>query len=189
MALEHTDRSQQSGGPAPDLKAQLVADHAALEGILSKLANTLESNAPTPQLCDEWTRFEWSLRDHLDTEERLIFPILANADRGEVEALRKDHQHIRKALAELGVAVELHVLRKASVDELICFLHEHSQREERWAYRCVENHAASHRPMIGNVRHNAGAFRRAAASGATNPCAPRSSGRAGHGLARTIDRR
>ncbi|MES1178216.1 MAG: hemerythrin domain-containing protein [Myxococcales bacterium] len=147
MALEHTDRSQQSGGPAPDLKAQLVADHAALEGILSKLANTLESNAPTPQLCDEWTRFERSLRDHLDTEERLIFPILANADRGEVEALRKDHQHIRNALAELGVAVELHVLRKASVDELICFLHEHSQREERWAYRCVENHAASHRPL------------------------------------------
>jgi hemerythrin-like domain-containing protein len=117
-----------------DLKQRLLTDHAELEQQLRALARSVEANDAACDLCQCWTCFESALRDHLDTEERAIFPVVASAHRKEVEALRAEHQLIRKALAELGLAVELHTLRKAAVDELIVFLNQHAARENHTLY-------------------------------------------------------
>ena len=126
-----------------DLKQRLLADHAELEQQLKALARAVEANDAPCDLRECWTGFETSLRDHLDTEERSIFPVVAAAHRPEVEALRAEHRAIRDALAELGLAVELHTLRKAAVDKLIVFLNQHATREDHSLYEWLEQASGS----------------------------------------------
>ena len=140
----------QSWAPAPatttEVKARLLSDHRALEQLLAQLACAIDGANP-PTLCEQWTRFEQSLRDHLDTEERYLFPLVALAHRSAVEDLRAEHQHIRSALSELGVAVDLHTLRKASVDELIVYLQQHALREDQTLYHWLDASAATQRGL------------------------------------------
>jgi hemerythrin-like domain-containing protein len=155
-----------------DLKRRLADDHAELERQLQALARSVDADDPACDLSQCWTEFEASLRVHLDTEERCIFPEVASAHRPEVEELRAEHRHIRNALTELGLAVELHTLRKASVDELLAFLSRHAARENSSLYDWLEQ-ASSPGPRRGLLamfeRHQrateqAGSAPRAAAS-------------------------
>lgn len=129
-----------------EIKARLISDHRALEQLLAQLTSAIEG-AGASELCEQWTRFEQNLRDHLDTEERCLFPLVTHDHRSEIERLRGDHQHIRQALSELGVAVDLHTLRKAAVDELIVYLQEHAQREDRTLYQWVDESPAAERGL------------------------------------------
>jgi hemerythrin-like domain-containing protein len=131
-----------------DLKRRLTDDHSELARQLQALARSVDANDPTCDLNQCLARFEGSLRDHLDTEERCIFPEVASAHRAEVEELRAEHRHIRNALTELGLAVELHTLRKASVDQLIAFLDRHAARENDSLYDWLEQ-ASSPGPRRG----------------------------------------
>ena len=129
-----------------EVKTRLMNDHRALEGLLAQLATAVEGANPA-ELCEQWTRFEIDLRDHLDTEERCLFPLVASAHRGEIEELRAEHQHIRRALSALGVEVDLHTLRKASVDEFIVYLRQHASREDRSLYQWLDDSAAAQRGL------------------------------------------
>jgi len=121
-----------------DLKQRLSGDHAELAQQLQALARSVDANDAACDLGQCWADFEASLRDHLDTEERSIFPVLASAHRAEIEALRAEHQLIRNTLTDLGLAVELHTLRKAAVDDLIAFLDQHAARENDSLYEWLE---------------------------------------------------
>jgi len=121
-----------------DLKRLLVEDHALLERQLAQLAQAVEADDCPADLLECWTRFEAGLRDHLDTEERCLFPAAGPEHREQVEGLRAEHRRIRHTLQELGVALELHTLRKPSVDELITFLREHAEREKQTLYAWLE---------------------------------------------------
>jgi hemerythrin-like domain-containing protein len=126
------------------VQARLASDHRVIEELLTQLANALDGANPQ-DLCDQWTRFERNLRDHLDTEERCLFPLVASAHRNEIEALRLEHRHIRRALSELGLSVDLHTLRKASVDELFVYLQQHARREDQSLYAWLdESTSAQH---------------------------------------------
>lgn len=142
-----------------EIRARLLSDHRALEELLTQLTSAIEGVSP-PALCEQWARFERGLRDHLDAEERCLFPLVASAHRNDIEALRAEHQHIRCALSELGFAVELHTLRKASVDELITYLQQHALREDYSLYQWLDESSAAertwraafdHRPRQTNV--------------------------------------
>jgi len=130
-----------------EVKGRLLNDHSALEELLGKLTSALEGSDNAAELCCLWTLFEQYLRDHLDTEERYLFPLVAATHRSEVEALRTEHQHIRSALSELGIAVDLHALRKASIDELIGYLHQHATREEHSLYNWTDHDPAARRGL------------------------------------------
>lgn len=138
--------SSSSPSETTEVKARLVRDHRALEQLLTQLTSAIEG-ADSSELCEQWTRFEQNLRDHLDTEERCLFPLVAQEHRNEVESLRRDHQHIRHALSELGVAVDLHTLRKAAIDELVVYLQEHARREDRTLYQWVEENPTAARGL------------------------------------------
>ena len=128
---------QRSPAPATsveDMKLRLLADHESLELGLVRLGQAMENNDSPADLCLAWAEFEASLRDHLATEERYLFPLFAAAQRESIAGLSRDHQQIRNALNELGVAAELHTLRKPAVDDLICFLREHRLREDSSLY-------------------------------------------------------
>lgn len=119
-------------------KSLLLQDHHALAQHLTQLTCALEGGDPG-DVAEVWTQFERSLRDHIDTEERCLFPLVASAHRTEIEQLRLEHQRIRCAMGELGVAVDLHALRKASVDELVLYLLAHAAREEHSLYQWVDD--------------------------------------------------
>ena len=82
-------------------KSRLLDDHRALEQLLTQLTSALEAG-DSADIGEVWTQFEQNLRDHIDTEERFLFPLVASEHRGEIEELRREHQHIRCALGELG---------------------------------------------------------------------------------------
>ena len=135
MALQQPARdSLPRSVPVEDLKSRLLADHAGLERQLTQLGQAVAGDDAPADLCQTWRHFEASLRDHLDTEERYLFPVFAATHREEVEALRREHRQIRNSLNELGIAAELHTLRKPAVDDVISFLRDHAAREDRSLY-------------------------------------------------------
>jgi hemerythrin-like domain-containing protein len=121
-----------------DFKQRLLDDHAELESRLQRLADCVDADDPGSELRKIWTLFESILLDHLDTEERSFFPLVAREHRAEIEALRAEHQHIRQVVAELGVCVELHTLRKQTITDLIEFLQRHSEHEGKSLYEWSE---------------------------------------------------
>jgi hemerythrin-like domain-containing protein len=120
------------------IKKNLRDDHAQLERRLQRLLNAVDANDSCADLRRIWSGFEANLLDHLGTEERCLFPLVAHEHRTEVEALCAEHRHIRDALTELGICLELHTLRKQAVDELIEFLRQHAAHEDASLYEWVE---------------------------------------------------
>lgn len=117
-----------------DPKTELLKDHEEIERLLGLLLRTVDSSDEGKDLPAIWRKVEALLLDHIRTEERQFFPLVARDHRAEIEELRLEHQHIRAALAELGVQVELHCVRKPEVDELVAFLRRHAERENHSLY-------------------------------------------------------
>ena len=60
-----------------DLKQRLSIDHAELARQLVILAHAIDANDTTSDLQQCWTCFEGAVREHLDAEERTLFPAVA----------------------------------------------------------------------------------------------------------------
>ena len=123
-------------------KQILLNDHAAVERLLAQLSTVVAGDDPSG-VCELWTRFERFMRAHLEFEEQRLFPLIPLAHLEELDGLRAEHQRIRCALGELGIAADLHTLRKASVDELIGYLQQHAAREERSFYGWLDDQATA----------------------------------------------
>jgi hypothetical protein len=121
------------------LHDHLLRDDAWLDGALNDLACAAEAVDP-PELLRAWSELERGLVGHLDFEEKELFPLVAPFHAHAVEALRGEHERIRKLMAELGLRAELHTLRKAAVDGLVEALRRHAEHEDRTLYYWVEEH-------------------------------------------------
>ena len=142
-------------------KTELLKDHAEMEHLLSLLSQAVASNDECQDLRGIWARVESLIVDHIQTEEREFFPLVASVHLAEVEELRADHGYIRENLARLGVELELHSLRKPEIDEFVAFLRRHAEQENQTLYhwlaerpdRSVQNivqHMLAHRPQRGD---------------------------------------
>lgn len=116
-------------------ETKLLEDHAEIERLLSLLTVAVASNDESQELQCIWAQVEGLILDHIGTEEHEFFGLVAREHRAQIEELRADHQHIRRALAELGVHVQLHSVRKPEVDALVTFLRHHAERENETLYR------------------------------------------------------
>jgi hypothetical protein len=121
-----------------DVKRELLRDHEDHEHLLEQLARALETRRPAAELRRYWIDFEENLFDHLDTEERYLFTVTAQAHRLEVQQLRAEHRQIRHAVVGLSVSLELDTLKKQAIDELRNLLLAHSAHEERTLHRWLE---------------------------------------------------
>ncbi len=92
------------------------------------------------ELRAEWTTFERELLEHLTMEEKEILPAFAREQPEDVRTLRLEHDRIRAALAELGVALDLHLIQSPVIEALAVCLDEHSRRENRMLYPWAEQH-------------------------------------------------
>ena len=147
------DHPWDAAASAPPSASSLRAEHAFCERLERDLVARAESG--DWQACDRgWDRFSAALQRHMCGEERSLFPRLAAAStegRAVVEKLREEHVGFRRSLNQLGIAIELHELRLADVEELVRRLREHAAEENRWLYpwadEILREHQASFRPL------------------------------------------
>jgi len=124
------------------LRDRLVRDHEQLHAILNRLAEDVEAPSSAP-LRGTWDKFERRLLAHMKAEEELLLPLLEASHPGEVLKTRDEHEVIRKRVAELGVMIELHCVRKAAIVELIELLERHAAREDRGLYQIAGERAST----------------------------------------------
>mgnify|MGYP000402406448 CR=1 FL=1 len=129
--------------PHADIRALLNRDHARLDDLFIALGEAFKANA-REDAARLWTELDAGLEAHFRLEETQILPHLAQVDPAEAEALAREHGEIRAKLAELGPAVDLHLLRDVIVDELISKLRIHARREDGLMYRWSETHLSEH---------------------------------------------
>ncbi|HEY2511396.1 MAG TPA: hemerythrin domain-containing protein [Polyangiaceae bacterium] len=111
----------------------LLEDHHHIETLLERLIATIRSS---DREAGEraWRKIEDVLLRHLDVEEMFVFPPLHEGHAAEVDRLRREHDAIRKAIGEIGLALELHTLRCETLESFCTMLREHAQREDSLAY-------------------------------------------------------
>jgi hemerythrin superfamily protein len=139
-------------------------DHHRLDALFEMLLNAV--HVDDSALADTiWTEFERSVLDHLEVEEEHMIPLLARETPEEAEGILAEHRKLRTLLAELGVALEIHLVREATVEELIGSLRAHAAREEALLYRWAETALADERKahILERIRARAAGFKRDAA--------------------------
>lgn len=129
----------------PDLKLRLLADHHRLEKLFTLVMDAFEADAreDTQRL---WTELEHGLERHFAAEERFLFPQFDQLDPAETAALRAEHVTILRQLEELGVGVDLKLVRAEVARAFIDSLRAHATREDavlyRWADESLKTDAA-----------------------------------------------
>ena len=116
---------------APNPQELLRSDHARLEALFEELL----ADGHQRGIRSTWTGFDRSVLGHLDTEERFILPLFERVNPEETAALLAEHARIRQLLGDLGVGVDLHLVRLELAREFIDLLRAHARREETLLYR------------------------------------------------------
>lgn len=140
------------------LRALLARDHRRVQALLDGLLDDFEED-DRADLRDSWKRFEEGLSAHLAAEESYLLPQFARVEPEEAARLAADHDAFRARLAELGVGVDLHSVRLATVRELADALEAHARREDELFYRWAEGASASDRAAVEGGLAGAGAGR------------------------------
>lgn len=120
------------------VKERLSKDHEQHERLLQGLADAVEARVSPEDLRRSWVRFERSVLDHLEAEERWLFSVFSQVHGSEILALRSEHRKIRYAIIELSVSVELHTAKKSALDGLMSLLREHTEHEDRTLHEWLE---------------------------------------------------
>ncbi len=118
---------------APNPQELLRSDHARLEALFEELLDDF-ADGHQREIRSTWTEFDRSVLGHLDTEERFILPLFERVNPEETAALLAEHARIRQLLGDLGVGVDLHLVRLELAREFIDLLRAHARREEALLY-------------------------------------------------------
>jgi hypothetical protein len=122
-----------------NIRDQLLLEHQNVETLLDEMKLAVAHDDPRA-LCEAWSRFERDLGDHLRFEERELLLPFSKVDSAEAAALRAEHDHIRRLVADLGISADLHTMRAAAADELLQALRAHGKREDGKLYRWAMEH-------------------------------------------------
>ncbi len=127
---------------AVSIRKQMCDDHERLNRLFSELLDAVEG-ADAPTISRTWTEFETGLLAHFDAEESQVFPLLSADHAAEVEVAQRQHAHIRRLVADLGVRADLQTIRLDIAQELITKLREHAHYEDVTVYGWAEEVVAS----------------------------------------------
>ena len=117
----------------------LAEHHRDLDRRLDELVSRAQECDVTELRC-QWTAFERELLRHLELEEAEILPGFAQHDAAGARAILADHAEIRSELLEMGVSLDLHLLRAEAVEGFVRRLKAHARREEAALYAWAEHH-------------------------------------------------
>ena len=125
------------------IRNHLFEDHRRLEDLFDQLLDAFEAGEHQP-LTNLWTRFETDLLRHMDFEERFLVPQFQRSEPDAAAAILVDHGEFRHRLAELGIGVDLHIVRLTAARNFIRRLREHANREDDLMYRWSDEHFEEH---------------------------------------------
>lgn len=92
------------------------------------------------ELITEFRSFEHEILEHMKAEEDVILPAYEHHAPQEAQAVRSDHERIRKQLTRIGIECDLHAIRAATLEELIADLRAHAAREDVQMYPWAQVH-------------------------------------------------
>jgi len=87
-----------------------------------------------------WGRFERALTAHIQAEETWLLPFYAIAEPAEAQALRRDHDVLRRRLDEIGFGIDLHCANDEVGREMVALLRDHARREDSTLYPWADQH-------------------------------------------------
>ncbi|HKU39447.1 MAG TPA: hemerythrin domain-containing protein [Polyangiales bacterium] len=116
-----------------------MEEHAHLETIFNDLIAAANADARTESAL-LWTEFDSKLRAHMELEEQLILPAFAREHATEAAAILAEHEQIRSQLVNLGVGVDLHLVRADVIERFIALLRGHAAREDALLYAWTQAH-------------------------------------------------
>lgn len=122
--------------PSPNVLAE---HHRELDDCIEHLLSRMRDGDPT-DVRAEWSTFERALLRHLEQEEAQILPGFARDDAAGAREILADHAGIRGALLEMGVNLDLHLLRAEQVESFVAQLRAHAKREETALYAWAQRH-------------------------------------------------
>ena len=119
------------------------ADHERLERAFQDIAERT-ATGEWRELDVAWDDFAKGLELHMRFEEETFFPALASWPGAamEIAALLEEHAEFRQRMGSLGVAIQIHEVRKDEIAELLSRLRAHAAREDRTLYRWAEEYRA-----------------------------------------------
>lgn len=115
----------------------LSRDHHRLDAMLASLLELVHADLH-PQLEEHWTVFEEGLVAHLDAEEMFMLPELAKHDAAASDAILAEHARLRELLAEVGVGLDLHIVREPEMLALARVLRAHAEAEMATVYKWAD---------------------------------------------------
>ncbi len=124
-----------------DIQAHLDQDHRELSQLLARLSQDARDPSGL-ELQATWSELEHRLLAHLYAEEQYLLPLVEASHPEQAERTRREHEMIRRLVAELGVAVELHSVREPAISELVRTLDEHAEWEDSALYRLAGEKAS-----------------------------------------------
>jgi hypothetical protein len=96
----------------------------------------------------------------MDYEERHVLPAFRAVDKREADDLLREHHLIRCRLMDLGVGVDLHLLRVEVVADFIAVLRAHARREDALMYHWAERELPESEQAVRRVFAQRSKFRR-----------------------------
>lgn len=135
----HSQAAEHDAGAANDPWLLLADHHRQIEEACRALRACAHEDCPRA-LIDQYRVFERAVLEHLEAEEVMILPDYAAHDPADAHAIRDEHGEIRKLLFQIGVEVELHIVRLETLQGLIDTLHVHAAREEASMYPWAQIH-------------------------------------------------
>ncbi len=135
----------------PSVEDTFGEHHRRLERMCDELIETLRVG-DARQACRQWSALDQELSEHMALEEQLLFPRLAELEPAEVESLRSEHQELRRDVAELGVAVDLHRASEPVAKAFFDRLRAHAAREDVLLYRWADRQLRDRGSLIERLR-------------------------------------
>ena len=133
--------AQSRAHDSDDLGSLLAQDHARLDRLFQDLLYAFEADART-EVARLWNQFDSDLRAHMQLEEEHLLPKFLDFNAPEAHALMREHQSIRDQLLQLGIGVDLHLVRLEKVAEFVRDLRAHAKREDDLMYRWSTQHVS-----------------------------------------------
>ena len=135
--VNHQEAKERTAGPVAE-------HHRDLNHRLDELISRAQE-CDAAELRREWTAFERELLRHMEIEEAEILPGFAQHDAPGARAILADHGEIRRDLLEMGLNLDLHLLRAEAVEGFVQRLKAHARREDEALYPWAEHHVATSR--------------------------------------------
>ncbi len=137
--------------PQTSLRQQLVAEHERFDRSFDELLAAFRANAQD-DVRRLWNELDAGLSGHMDFEERAILPPFRLLHLREAEALLAEHERIRSLLTELGMGIDLHMIRAEVANDFVELLRSHARREDALMYHWVEQDLAEAARQVAEGR-------------------------------------